>query len=209
MTIEACEPMISARRRAGATIVWTPEKTEALKKLWAEGYTASQIAGMMGAASRSAICGAVHRMGLANRGRVPGSGRKPIRNASEIEARGQLKRHKNAERMRQRYAVARGLQPPTVRDFQIEAPMPPYAGSLNLPFAELRDHRKTAQNQCRFIEGPAPDYRSCGSETPIGRSYCVHHQKDMTQRPEQRRTSVPESNRRGAKISNLMGSYEL
>ena len=27
---------------------WTPEKTEQLKKLWNEGHTASQIAGMLG-----------------------------------------------------------------------------------------------------------------------------------------------------------------
>ena len=41
---------------------WTPEKTEQLKKLWNEGHTASQIAGMLGdGISRNAVIGKSHR----------------------------------------------------------------------------------------------------------------------------------------------------
>ncbi|MEY3131189.1 MAG: hypothetical protein RL704_41 [Pseudomonadota bacterium] len=47
---------------------WTPEKTEQLKKLWNEGHTASQIAGMLGdGISRNAVIGKSHRLGLAGR----------------------------------------------------------------------------------------------------------------------------------------------
>ncbi|MFM7673434.1 MAG: GcrA family cell cycle regulator [Candidatus Fonsibacter sp.] len=49
-------------------MVWTPEKTEQLKKLWNEGHTASQIAGMLGdGITRNAVIGKSHRLGLASR----------------------------------------------------------------------------------------------------------------------------------------------
>jgi GcrA cell cycle regulator len=46
---------------------WTEERTELLKGLWAEGLSASQIAGRLGAVTRNAVIGKVHRIGLARR----------------------------------------------------------------------------------------------------------------------------------------------
>jgi GcrA cell cycle regulator len=43
---------------------WTYERIETLKSLWAEGQTASQIAKVLGGASRSAVCAKVHRLKL-------------------------------------------------------------------------------------------------------------------------------------------------
>jgi len=49
-------------------MAWTEEKTEQLKKLWAEGHTASQIARMLGEdISRNAVIGKAHRLNLAGR----------------------------------------------------------------------------------------------------------------------------------------------
>ena len=48
--------------------IWTDERVETLKKLWAEGYTASSIAGCIGGVSRSAVLGKVYRLGLSGRG---------------------------------------------------------------------------------------------------------------------------------------------
>ena len=49
-------------------MAWTDEKTEQLKKLWAEGHTASQIARMLGDdISRNAVIGKAHRLNLAGR----------------------------------------------------------------------------------------------------------------------------------------------
>ena len=49
-------------------MAWTNEKTEQLKKLWAEGHTASQIARMLGDdISRNAVIGKAHRLNLAGR----------------------------------------------------------------------------------------------------------------------------------------------
>lgn len=43
---------------------WTDERVEQLKELWMDGYTCSSIAMRLGACSRSAVIGKVHRLGL-------------------------------------------------------------------------------------------------------------------------------------------------
>ena len=43
---------------------WTDERIERLKKMWAEGATASQIADELGGVSRNAVIGKAHRLGL-------------------------------------------------------------------------------------------------------------------------------------------------
>src|SRR5688572_21270917 len=43
---------------------WTDERIERLKKMWAEGATASQIADELGGVSRSAVIGKAPRLGL-------------------------------------------------------------------------------------------------------------------------------------------------
>jgi GcrA cell cycle regulator len=46
---------------------WTDERVELLKKLWADGLSASQIAAKLGEVTRNAVIGKVHRLGLAGR----------------------------------------------------------------------------------------------------------------------------------------------
>jgi GcrA cell cycle regulator len=46
---------------------WTEERVSALKKLWVEGLSASQIAKQLGGVTRNAVIGKVHRLGLAGR----------------------------------------------------------------------------------------------------------------------------------------------
>jgi len=57
---------------------WTDERVELLKKMWAEGSSASQIAKELGSVTRNAVIGKVHRLGLASRTgtepAVPGPG---------------------------------------------------------------------------------------------------------------------------------------
>ena len=47
--------------------MWTDERVELLKKLWADGLSASQIATKLGEVTRNAVIGKVHRLGLAGR----------------------------------------------------------------------------------------------------------------------------------------------
>ena len=46
---------------------WTDERVETLKRMWAEGASASQIAKELGSVTRNAVIGKVHRLGLSNR----------------------------------------------------------------------------------------------------------------------------------------------
>ena len=46
---------------------WTDDRVEQLKKLWADGLSASQIASKLGEVTRNAVIGKVHRLGLAGR----------------------------------------------------------------------------------------------------------------------------------------------
>jgi GcrA cell cycle regulator len=46
---------------------WTEDRVETLKKMWADGQSASQIAKELGGVTRNAVIGKVHRLGLSNR----------------------------------------------------------------------------------------------------------------------------------------------
>ena len=48
-------------------MAWTEERVELLSKLWAEGLSASQIARTLGDATRNAVIGKIHRLGLSGR----------------------------------------------------------------------------------------------------------------------------------------------
>ncbi len=56
---------------------WTEERLERLKTLHAEGKSATQIFALMGAQSRNAVCGKIHRLGLSAPPRAPKQPRAP------------------------------------------------------------------------------------------------------------------------------------
>jgi GcrA cell cycle regulator len=59
---------------------WTDERIDRLKKMWAQGATASQIADELGGVSRNAVIGKAHRLGLEQRP-------SPVKPGEEKEAR--------------------------------------------------------------------------------------------------------------------------
>jgi GcrA cell cycle regulator len=65
---------------------WSEERTAALKKLWLEGLSASQVARQLGGVSRSAVIGKVHRLGITVR-EIPTRQRTNVRGAARIQAR--------------------------------------------------------------------------------------------------------------------------
>ena len=58
---------ITSPRAPGNGPGWTDARIERLKALWAEGRSASEIAGLLGEVTRNAVIGKVHRLGLAGR----------------------------------------------------------------------------------------------------------------------------------------------
>jgi GcrA cell cycle regulator len=67
---------------------WTDERVETLKKMWAEGQSASQIAKELGGVTRNAVIGKVHRLGLSNR---VGSSAEPATTTANAAAPGMAK----------------------------------------------------------------------------------------------------------------------
>ncbi|MFN3822440.1 MAG: GcrA family cell cycle regulator [Pseudorhodobacter sp.] len=67
---------------------WTDERVETLKKMWAEGQSASQIAKELGGVTRNAVIGKVHRLGLSNRvgGKEEGEAEAPVAPAPSAAA---------------------------------------------------------------------------------------------------------------------------
>jgi GcrA cell cycle regulator len=47
--------------------MWTNKRVELLRKRWADGYSASEIAAELGGVTRNAVIGKAHRLGLAPR----------------------------------------------------------------------------------------------------------------------------------------------
>ena len=58
---------------------WTEEKVLKLRELWTKGYTASQIAEMLGDTSRNAVIGKAHRLNLEERA--------PSKSSNKLEKR--------------------------------------------------------------------------------------------------------------------------
>ena len=67
---------------------WTDERVELLKKMWAEGQSASQIAKELGGVTRNAVIGKVPRLGLSNRtgsGAAPAAAAAPAKEAKPVK----------------------------------------------------------------------------------------------------------------------------
>ena len=91
---------------------WTDERVETLKRMWAEGQSASQIAKELGGVTRNAVIGKVHRLGLSNRA---GEG---VSMADEVEAAPPAAPAKPE-------VAARPAEPAAPRPAPAAAPVPP------------------------------------------------------------------------------------
>lgn len=130
---------------------WNEERTAALKKLWLEGLSASQVARQLGGVSRSAVIGKIHRLGITAR-------------ETPVRARTPAVRVRPAPRAR----VAQSAPRPAPRSqIVVMEDLTPTAGILDLSI-----------HSCRWPIGnpEAGDFGFCGRETPNKRaSYCADH----------------------------------
>ena len=183
---------------------WTDERVELLKKMWAEGQSASQIAKELGAVTRNAVIGKVHRLGLSNRVGGPADGKARPDEMPEAEAPRAEAAPPRAPapatppRPEPRPAAAaapRPEAPPTnvtpLRKQIIPAgqPLPPQpsAGEISPEaLASVREVEKKArkiplmeltERTCKWpIGDPAtPDFWFCGLPSLPGKPYCEAH----------------------------------
>jgi GcrA cell cycle regulator len=150
---------------------WNDERVELLKKFWAEGLSASQIASKMGGVTRNAVIGKVHRLGLSGRA------------APAKPQRGRSFDHDLDE-------IASGGPEPVMKPI---IPEPEFIAPLVLDSGDKATVATLKNNMCKWpIGDPArDDFHFCGQSTGAGKSYCAYHarlafQPALGRKPERR-----------------------
>ncbi len=153
-------------------MAWNDERVELLKRFWAEGLSASQIASKMGGVTRNAVIGKVHRLGLSGRA-APA---KPQRGCDSLSAVSQPAAVQS---------FARATIEPLLDEPEFVAPVVLSSGDLTT-VATLKG------NMCKWpIGDPAKDdFHFGGQSAPGGKPYCAYHAHIAFQ-PAQRRPDRP------------------
>ena len=161
---------------------WTDERVEQLKKLWAEGLSASQIAAQIGGVSRNAVIGKVHRLNLPGRAKS-GAARRPrnkrVNTASNRTAfnnpRSASPSHRNSA-IHSSASTATALKAEAYTDPDIimrpvEDVVVPISKKLSL--VELNEQT------CKWPVGDpmSEDFYFCGNEADETTPYCSYHAK--------------------------------
>ncbi len=148
---------------------WTDERVEALKKLWAEGLSASQIAAELGGITRNAVIGKVHRLGLSGRAKSSSSVSKPRRpRAAPSLSRSSAPRTIGATALK---AESVPLPRPEAR------PRPAVVEELYIPPHERATILTLTEHRCKWPIGDpsTEDFYFCGRKSESGIPYCAHH----------------------------------
>ncbi len=179
---------------------WTDERVETLKKMWAEGQSASQIAKELGGVTRNAVIGKVHRLGLSNRvgnggaadgeDEAPAAKAEPTPRASDAPRSAEPAARPAPERAAPPSGGATVTQIP-LRKAIIPAgqPLPPQPSANEISpevLASVREVEKHAkkltlmeltERTCKWpIGDPATeDFWFCGLQSLPGKPYCEAH----------------------------------
>jgi len=179
-------------------MAWTEERVETLKKLWADGLSASQIAKQLGGVTRNAVIGKVHRLGLSGRA-VPS---RPVRRPVTRPAAARAPR------------PAAAAPAPRVQADAAASPAPAPAPVQNLPApvdakrmanGEYATVLTLREGMCKWPIGDPADteFRFCGRSTRPGGAYCEAHAQ-MAYQPQAKRKRKPTDDAR-AVLDSLQG----
>jgi GcrA cell cycle regulator len=151
---------------------WSDEAVARLKALWADGYSAAQVAAILGCDSRSAVCGKIGRLGITRDG-------KPV--LTEEEKRQRQEEYNASRRQNRRVLLRPGRSSAYGGDLQVvhdhglhEAPA---IDDLAIPKAQRRTLLELTQNTCRWPVGDpgSPDFFFCGAAPKHNMPYCPTH----------------------------------
>jgi len=147
---------------------WTEERVELLKKLWAEGLSASQIAGELGGITRNAVIGKVHRLGLSGRGKTTSQQPKARKPRTQQPARPAQPRSAGNTALKTDYVP---VPKPVV------APRPAPVAELVIPPEERATILTLTEHRCKWPIGDpsSDDFYFCGRYSGPGGPYCEHH----------------------------------
>ncbi len=159
-------------------MAWNDERVELLKKLWADGLSASQIAGRLGGVTRNAVIGKVHRLGLSGRATT-----------SRMKSHRPRTRTQQAKRLiKPRFTT---IGNPALRQLYLgdAEPYTPPAEELVIPQAERKYIQTLTESCCHWPIGDPqqPDFHFCGKKKITGLPYCDFHARRAFQPPQPRR----------------------
>jgi GcrA cell cycle regulator len=166
-------------------MTWTEERVELLKKLWADGLSASRIAAELGGVSRNSVIGKVHRLGLSGR----------AKSASASVPR-QRKPRTHQHMMRLARPGVRGntaLAPMQAIETDLE-PEPAVVENI-IPMGQRCSILQLTESTCRWPIGDpsSADFFFCGGKSIEGLPYCGYHSRIAYQPvSERRRDKRPE-----------------
>ena len=151
---------------------WTEERVEMLKKLWADGLSASQIAAELGGITRNAVIGKVHRLGLSGRAKSPSSSAPRPR---KQRAPGMLRVSRSSIRGNTALAY----------DYMAE----PEPELIEIPIEQRKNLLQLTEATCHWPVGDpgSPDFFFCGGESNEGSPYCNYHSRVAYQPASERR----------------------
>lgn len=171
---------LTRRATSSTTEHWTEERVEYLKKLWADGLSASDIARELGGTSRNAVIGKVHRLGLSGRylkvsSRIVSAPAKKKR-INRINLQRALTEQKPAPAQANGHDEM-GLEATEATDLTYEKPC------NGVSILQLEAHH------CRWPCGDpgTPEFLYCGNHTVAGFVYCAGHARQAYAMPTRRR----------------------
>jgi GcrA cell cycle regulator len=160
---------------------WTDERVESLKKLWAEGHSASRIAAELGGITRNAVIGKVHRLGLSSRAKSPAAAAQRPRKA---RATSQMLRVSRPS-LRGNTALAHA--------YEIDLEPEPELSDNVIPLGQRRSLLELTEDTCRWPIGDPgnADFFFCGGPTLTSLPYCAYHSRVAYQPANMRRDRRP------------------
>jgi GcrA cell cycle regulator len=158
--------------------MWTDERVEMLKKLWAEGLSASQVAKQLGGVTRNAVIGKVHRLGLSGRATPsrPARPKAPTpRNLTHVRGRPDPLVAEHREEAEEIETVAKPRE--IAREVLDNGPR------------ELTTVLTLTERNCKWPIGDpgSPDFHFCGRGADGNAPYCAEHAKLAYQPMQPRR----------------------
>lgn len=169
---------------------WTEERVELLKKLWLEGLSASQIAGVLGeGVTRNAVIGKVHRLKLSGRAK-PATSAPRVRSAPRPAARRVASPAATSRSsglgavMKARNTISAGaIQGATAlkmdEEFAVEMELAPQAQELFIPVEQRLTLLQLNEHTCKWPIGDplTPEFYFCGQHSDEGKPYCEFHSR--------------------------------
>jgi GcrA cell cycle regulator len=165
---------------------WTEERVALLRKLWAEGLSASQIAKQLGGVTRNAVIGKVHRLGLAGRATPSRPAKRPVRPARPRVIGPTAPRMRPASSMPA--VVIPDLEPLKFEDVKTASVLTLHESMCKYPIGDPND----------------ADFAFCGRAAMCG-PYCQDHAR-LAYQPSQakkRRVSEPDELRRMLRLASM------